>query len=68
MKKYIFIPIKDGETDVKIIYPIGSKKDWNSEIKDIDDRVKEIGDEYSKKMWNKIFREIKLLELKLKNI
>jgi len=63
----IFLPIRDGETDVKIIYPIGVKKDWNAEIKDINDRVKESGDDTSVRVWNKILREIKLLELKLKS-
>jgi hypothetical protein len=63
----IFLPITNEASDVKIIYPIGTKKDWNAEIKDIDDRVKESGDDTSVRMWNKILREIKLLELKLKS-
>ena len=62
----IFLTINNEASDIKIIYPVGTKKDWNAEIKDIDDRVKESNDDTSIRVWNKILREIKLLELKLK--
>ena len=67
----IFLPIRDGDngdTDVKIIYPIPKysiSPDINDLVSEISNKIKEDPTNQFRSQWEKLVRELKLRKLNL---
>lgn len=60
----IWLPIREGDSDVKVIYPINSNStDLIDLAAEVARRIKESPDETLKRTWNKLVRELKLKKL-----
>ena len=63
----IWLPIKEGNSDVKVIYPINSNSpDLINLAEEVSKRIKESPDDVLKISWKKLLRELKLIELQNK--
>lgn len=64
--KELFLPIHDGDSDVKVIYPVPqytTSPEINELVTEISNRIKEDPDNVLKKHWEKLVRELKLIKL-----
>ena len=63
----IWLPIVDGETDVKVIYPITQSYSFTPEINDlvaeISDKIKNDPSNGFRHQWDRLVRELKLRKI-----
>jgi hypothetical protein len=66
----IWLPIQDGESDVKIIYPIPrytTSPELNDLVQEITEKIKKDPTNALKQQWERLVREIKLRKIDIIN-
>jgi hypothetical protein len=61
----IWLPITEGQSDVKVIYPVIHKTEMSELIDEIDSRMENVSDNSITTGWKKLIRELKLRKIEI---